>query len=119
VVVNYMREYQLGIGIPRDQVYNQTMYILVGMLAIGLVCNLLIRPVADKWFMSDAELAEERRLAHERAAAADAGSGAGSSEGSGSATTSAATVVLAWAAVCLPLAWGVYMTLKAVSKFFH
>ncbi len=48
VVVNYMREYQLGIGIPREQVYNQTMYILVGMLAIGLLCNLLIRPLADK-----------------------------------------------------------------------
>ncbi|WP_413891052.1 hypothetical protein [Candidatus Aalborgicola defluviihabitans] len=27
-----MREYQLGLGIPREQVYNQTMYILVGML---------------------------------------------------------------------------------------
>ena len=30
VVVNYMREYQLGLGIPREQVYNQTMYLLVG-----------------------------------------------------------------------------------------
>ena len=53
VIVNYMREYQLGLGIPRAQVYNQTMYILVGLLVIGLICNLLVRPVADKWFMSD------------------------------------------------------------------
>ena len=67
VVVNYMREYQLGLGIPREQVYNQTMYILVGMLVIGLICNLLVRPVADKWFMTEAELAEEKRLAHEKA----------------------------------------------------
>ena len=35
VVVNYMREYQLGLGLPRDQVYNQTMYILVGMLPVS------------------------------------------------------------------------------------
>lgn len=28
VVVNYMREYQIGLGLPREQVYNQTMYIL-------------------------------------------------------------------------------------------
>ena len=48
VVVNYMREYQLGLGIPREQVYNQTMYILVGMLVIGLLCNLLVRPLATK-----------------------------------------------------------------------
>jgi MFS family permease len=59
VVVNYMREYQLGLGIPREQVYNQTMYILVGMLVVGLICNLLVRPLDDKWFMTDEELAEE------------------------------------------------------------
>jgi MFS family permease len=114
VVVNYMREYQLGMGIPREQVYNQTMYILVGMLAIGLVCNLLIRPLDDKWFMTDAELAEEKRLAHERAAASEVGSGSG-----GGGTTSPAIVLLAWLAVGIPLAWGVYKTLISAAKFFH
>ncbi|WOB07114.1 OFA family MFS transporter [Piscinibacter gummiphilus] len=114
VVVNYMRDYQLGLGIPREQVYNQTMYILVGMLVIGLICNLLIRPVADKWFMSEAELAEEKRLAHERAAAAEVGSGQGAG-----GTTSPAVVALAWLAVGVPLAWGVYKTLISASKFFN
>jgi MFS family permease len=114
VVVNYMREYQLGLGIPREQVYNQTMYILVGMLVIGLICNLMIRPVADKWFMTDAELAEEKRLAHERASASEITASAGSA-----AVTPTITVVLAWAAVGIPLAWGVYKTLIAVSKFFN
>lgn len=115
VVVNYMRDYQLGIGIPREQVYNQTMYILVGMLAVGLLCNLLVRPVADKWFMSDEELAAERRLAHERemattvAAASSSGAAAGSS---------ALTLALAWTAVGVPLAWGVYRTLLSAAKFF-
>ena len=114
VVVNYMREYQLGLGIPREQVYNQTMYILVGMLAIGLICNLMIRPVADKWFMNDAELAEEKRLAHDRAVAAEVGAGSGRG-----GTTSVALVALAWGAVGLPLAWGVYKTLINVGKFFN
>ena len=113
VVVNYMREYQLGLGIPREQVYNQTMYILVGMLVIGLICNLMVRPVADKWFMTEAELAEEKRLAHERASAAEVGSGPGAG-----GTTSQATVALAWAAVGIPLAWGVWKTLVNVAKFF-
>ena len=116
VVVNYMREYQLGLGIPREQVYNQTMYILVGMLVIGLTCNLMVRPLADKWFMTDAELAEEKRLAHEKASAAEAGmAGAvGRNE-----VTPVAKVWLAWAAVGIPLAWGVYKTLIATSKFFN
>ncbi|AVS75411.1 OFA family MFS transporter [Paracidovorax cattleyae] len=113
VVVNYMREYQLGLGIPREQVYNQTMYILVGMLVIGLIANLMVRPLADKWFMSDEELAHEKKLAHEKAVAAEVGAGAGGG------TTSPALVAFAWAAVGIPLAWGIYKTLVSVAKFFH
>ena len=113
VVVNYMREYQLGLGIPREQVYNQTMYILVGMLVVGLLCNLMVRPVADKWCMTEAELAEERRLAHDRAVAAEVGAGTVRLR-----PTSQAVVVLAWAAVGMPLAWGVYKTLVNVARFF-
>jgi MFS family permease len=113
VVVNYMRDYQLGLGIPREQVYNQTMYILVGMLAVGLLCNLMVRPVADKHFMSPAELAEEKRLAHDRAAASEVGGGTMTYH-----TTSPALVALAWAAVGVPLGWGVYRTVLSVAKFF-
>ena len=112
VVVNYMREYQLGLGIPREQVYNRTMYILAGMLVLGLVCNLLVRPVADKWFMTDAELAEERRLAHERASVS------GTPAANGGGATPTIVVGLAWTAVGIPLAWGVYKTLLSVAQFF-
>jgi MFS family permease len=115
VVVNYMREYQLGLGLPREQVYNQTMYILVGMLVIGLICNLLVRPVADKHFMSDAELAVEKKLAHEKAAAVRSGQRLGPCRHK----TPTVVVVLAWAAVGIPLAWGVYKTLISAAKFFH
>jgi MFS family permease len=113
VVVNYMREYQLGLGIPREQVYNQTMYILTGMLVVGLVCNLLVRPLNPKWFMTDAELAEEKRLAHEKMAASQATRSNG-----GEDAVNPAVVVLAWLAVGIPLAWGVYRTLQNVAKFF-
>jgi len=114
ITVNYMREYQLGLGIPREQVYNQTMFILVGMLIIGLLCNLAVRPVADKWFMSPAELAEEKRLAHDRAAASELRTDSGTG-----GRTPGYWVVLAWAAVGLPLAWGVYRTLLSASRFFN
>ncbi len=114
VVVNYMREYQLGLGLPREQVYNQTMYILVGMLVIGLIANLLVRPLADKWFMSDEELAQEKKLAHEKSVAAEVGSGSGAG-----GTTSPALVAFAWLAVGLPLAWGIYKTLVSAAKFFQ
>src|SRR3569832_1332766 len=105
VVVNYMREYQLGMGNPCDQVYNQTKYILVGFLVVGLICNLLVKPLDPKWFMSEEELAEERRLAHEKAAAAEAGTRAADASDE---VTPVVKVWLAWAVVGIPLAGGVY-----------
>ncbi|GKS99329.1 OFA family MFS transporter [Acidovorax sp. SUPP3434] len=114
VVVNYMREYQLGLGLPREQVYNQTMYILVGMLVIGLIANLLVRPLADKWFMTDEELAHEKKLAHEKSLATEVGSGTGAGS-----STSPALVAFAWAAVGIPLVWGIYKTLVSAAKFFQ
>lgn len=114
VVVNYMRDYQLGLGIPREQVYNQTMYILVGMLMIGLLCNLLVRPLDAKHYMTDAELAEEKRLARERAVAAEVGAGDTHFH-----RTPIVWVWAAWAVVGLPLAWGVYRTGLSVAKFFQ
>jgi hypothetical protein len=110
-----MRDFQLKAGIPREQVYNQTMYILIGFLVIGFICNLLIRPVDPKYFMSPQELEEEKRLAHDRASASEVSASAAASSGQ----TSPITVFLAWAAVGIPLAWGIYVTLVNAAKFFQ
>jgi MFS family permease len=115
VVVNYIREYQISHGVPAFQAYNITMYILAAMLLGGLLCNLLVRPVADRYYMTDAELAEERRLAHETASAATAANGAGGASFSGSQR---GLVFLAWLAVGIPLAWGIWITLTKAAKLF-
>jgi MFS family permease len=60
VLVNYIREYQIGHGVPNAQAYNTTMYILAGLLVIGFFCNLAVRPVAERYFMSESELAAVR-----------------------------------------------------------
>lgn len=119
VIVNYMRDYQLSLGLPHEQVYNQTMMILAGLLMIGLLCNLMIRPLADKWFMTADELAVERRHAREIIAGEEvhftADKGQGREAGN---PTPLAMVWLAWAIVTLPLSWGVYKTLINAAKFF-
>ena len=113
VIVNYMREYQLSLGLPREQVYNQTMLILAGLLMIGLLCNLLIHPVADRWFMTDDELAEEKRIAHEKTNQTTLSSTKNSEQ-----STPLIIVILAWVVVIAPLSWGIYNTVINVSKFF-
>lgn len=65
VLVNYIREYQLDHGVERAQAYHTTMYILAGLLVIGFICNWMIRPVDEKHYMSEEDLAAERKLAHE------------------------------------------------------
>src|SRR6202158_2753694 len=57
VVVNYIREFEIAAGVPRDHVYDVTMYILAGMLVGGFVCTFLIKPLADTWFMKPEEVA--------------------------------------------------------------
>jgi MFS family permease len=110
VVVNYIREFQLAAGVPRDQLYNTTMYILCAMLVAGLICNYLIKPVDAKWHMSEAEVA---RL---QAATASAGqSGPSGSYGIGFGGLDA-RAALFWAFVGIPLAWGVWKTLESAVK---
>ncbi len=115
VVVNYIREHQLARGLPPDQAYNMTMYILAAFLLAGLVCNLLVRPVADRHFMSDAELAAERARAHEVAAPvvlAEAGAPAATPD-------SHLAAALAWLGVGLPLLWGIWMTVTKALPLFR
>jgi hypothetical protein len=72
-----------------------------------------VRPLADKWFMTPEEPAEEKRLAHDRAQASEVGSATGTG-----GKTSVTIVVAAWLFVGIPLAWGIYRTMQSVSKFF-
>jgi MFS family permease len=60
VLVNYIREYQIRHGVPAAQAYNVTMYILAGLLVVGFICNLAVRPVTESHYMSEDELARER-----------------------------------------------------------
>ena len=57
-LIGQFREYELAQGLPKSQVYSTTMYVLAGLLVLGFICNLLIRPVAEKNFMTPAQLAQ-------------------------------------------------------------
>ncbi|MDB5502363.1 MAG: major facilitator superfamily 1 [Tardiphaga sp.] len=110
VVVNYIREFQISAGVPRAQVYDFTMYILAGMLVLGLICNSLIRPLAPHWFMKPEEVAALQA----KGATANTGGG---SYGIGKGGLDASTAAF-WAFVGIPLAWGVWLTLQSAVAIF-
>ena len=112
VVVNYIREFQLAAGVPRDHLYDTTMYILCAMLVAGLICNYLIKPVDPKWHMSADEVAKLQAASAQSAASVQSGS---FGIGKGGFDAKAA---LFWAFVGIPLAWGVWKTLESAVKIF-
>jgi MFS family permease len=51
VIVNYMREYQIGHGVPKAQAYNITMYVMAGLLIVGFLCNYFMTPVDKRHYI--------------------------------------------------------------------
>ena len=47
---------------PTAQAYNVTMYVLAGLLVIGLICNLMVKPVDPRYYMTAEELAAARAV---------------------------------------------------------
>ncbi len=116
VIVNYINDYQIRHGVPKSAAYDTTMYVLAGLLVGGFICNMLVRPVAPKWFMTEAELAAERKLAHDAAARNAVGGDAAAVAGVGSRR---GLVAVFWLFVGIPLAWGVWTTVSNALPLFR
>jgi MFS family permease len=48
VLVNYIRDYQLAQGVPKNDVYDVTMYLMAVLLAVGFVSNWFMKPVDER-----------------------------------------------------------------------
>jgi MFS family permease len=113
VLVNYIRDYQLDHGVPKAQAYSITMYILAGLLVLGFICNWLVKSVAEQHYMTEEELKKEAELAHE-----NRHHFVENVETLVHQASHSWKVFLAWSAIGIPLAWGVWMALqKAVILF--
>ena len=56
VLINYLRAYQIeSLQLPPAQAYSFTMYIMAGLLLVGLVCNLMVKPVATKFHYEETD----------------------------------------------------------------
>jgi MFS family permease len=108
VLVNYIREFQIGRGIHPADAYTFTMYLLVALLAAGLACNLAVRPVSpDLFVLIEPAAARPAALAPEAAAMSAASS------------TQVGRVIVAWILVGAPLAWGVVKTFALAAQMFR
>jgi MFS family permease len=55
VLVNNIREYEKNKGVPLTDVYSTVLYVMVGLLVVGLIANAAVRPVNPKYWYKSAE----------------------------------------------------------------
>jgi MFS family permease len=105
-----LRQYELDHGVPHAQVYNLTLYIMALLLVGGLICNFFVRPVADRHFMDEDELAQERALQREDRTAGAARTAARGEFG--------LVGGVAWALVGVPFLIGVWIAIAKGARLF-
>ena len=115
LAITQIPEYQIRSGVPKDQAYQTTLYVLAGFLVVGFVCNLLIRPVSERWFMRNADGAAGAGAVGSMSLVSGMDPGG---QGIGRGGISGMALV-AWAAVGVPLAWGIWETLSKALVLFR
>ncbi len=108
-IINGFLDSAGGAGTLTAESYRPALFTMVGVLAVGFVANLLIRPVASRFHTDTSEQrasdAEERQVATQAERELSPGS-------------SQARLVLSWAVVGLMLVYGVYETAVTAVKLF-
>jgi hypothetical protein len=96
--------------VPKALVYDRTLYIMAGLLLVGLICNFFVHAVDPSHYMSETDLARERGLQHETVRTGTAETAARGPIG--------ATGIIAWLAVGVPFAIGLYIALSKAAGLF-
>ena len=117
LIINGFLDAQGTPGELTADAYRPALLTMVGVLAVGFVANLLIRPVAERFHEP------ERSGAEATPATDDARSGGGvatmtRTEAPPRTRTRLALLAVAWLVVGVPLAYGVYQTLAVTVSLF-
>ena len=98
-----LRQAQLDAGATKARVYDGTLYLMAGLMILGLICNLFVRPLVG------------RSSSHVEPVAADGPAGAAEGgAGSGLGLVGA----LAWFAVAAPFLIGLFIAVQKAAKLF-
>jgi hypothetical protein len=115
VLVNYIREYEIGRGVAKADAYTVTMRIMAALLLVGFVCNALIRPVDARFGEGDDTAVNSgvgRRDSMVTAMPDPVVRG-------GDGGSVGLRLALAWTVVGVPLAWGVSQVFKRSLDLFR
>ena len=112
VLVNYIRQGQIDAGVPAAQAYSITMYIMAGLLVVGLLANALVKQVHAKHHLHTIPEAAHSGNPADETALSDAYLAAEEISHGGFA------VWWRWLLVGIPLGYGVVMVFAKVVDLF-
>jgi MFS family permease len=107
-LITGLRELALKTGAPKTLAYDSTLYTMAFLLLCGFLCNLFVKPVSERAYMSDEKMARERALQHDDHSGADAQTAARGRFGP--------LGLAAWLAVGVPFAIGLWIALRTAAK---
>ena len=64
LIVNGILDHYVANKLPRQEAYPLILHIMSGLLVIGFIANLLVRPVSEKFWLKDQTLSEPAGAAH-------------------------------------------------------
>src|SRR5512143_1219265 len=115
VLVNYIREYEIGHGVAKADAYTLTMRIMAVLLLVGFLCNALVRPVEAR-FAEDDE--EARTTGRDQRRSIPVAPPDGGLTPVGDRSTKL-ELLLAWTIVGVPLTWGVSQVFRKSLDLFR
>ena len=116
-LVGYIRQAQINAGVTGAEIYSRTIYILASFLVVGFVFNLLIRPLASRWFMSADQVVRLQSAPGATVASGGRAQEVGA-QGVGRGGFDAPAIA-AWVVIAVPIAWGVWITLSKAALLFR
>lgn len=127
VLVNYIREFQIDRGVAKADAYSVTMYIMAGLLVVGLLCNLAVTSVDEEHYEEEPGPADGEpagAAGEEPSGPPDDGEGAAREGPAGGSVRDALrrrpwATAAAWILTGIPLGWGVYSTLQKGLQLFQ
>jgi MFS family permease len=106
LMISSLHDHEIGRVATLSAAYDQTFYVLAGLLVVGLLCNSMVRPVPDDVFMTDSELEQHQyELRHHVPTPPR-------TDASVAIQSRVTAMAAVWATVCLPVGWGIWITLQ-------
>ena len=119
LIINGFLDAQGTPGELTSDAYRPALLTMVGVLAIGFVANLLVRPVAERYHEKGLQKAAAELDREDEAAAAGGGVATTTRTGTATATqTRTVLLTVAWAVVGIPLVYGIFQTVAKTLSLF-